>query len=114
MSKRILQVNELIKEELGKIILQEIEFPKNFLITITRVETASNLKQAFVYISTIGVKEEDEKEAFSILEKNIYRTQKELNRKLNMRPVPKIIFKQEKETKKAAIVEGLLEKIKKK
>lgn len=114
MNNRVLRVNELIKEELGKIILQEIEFPKDFLITITRVETASNLKKAFAYISVIETKEEDEKKIFNILEKNIYRVQKELNKKLNMRPVPKIIFKQEKETKKAAIIEGLLEKIKKK
>lgn len=112
MSKRILQVNELIKEELGKIIIQEVEFPKEFLITLTRVETTPNLKQSFAYISTIGAKEDEEENILNILKKNIYNIQKKLDKKLNMRPVPKIIFRQEKETKKAAVVEKLLEKIK--
>lgn len=114
MTNRILRVNELMKEELGKIIIQEMDFPKEFLITLTRTETTPNLKQSFAYISIIGAGENEEKKVLDILKKNIYRIQKKLDKKLRMRPVPKIIFKQENETKKAATVEELLEKIKKK
>ncbi len=110
MTSRILKVNKVIKEELGKIIHNDIEIPKSALLTITRVKTLSNLSQSFVYISTIG----DNKEAIDILKKNIYNIQQHLNKRLNMRPVPKIIFKQEEETKRAAKVEELLEKIKEK
>ncbi len=39
MSKRIPQVNQLIKKELSQIILREIEFPVGVLVTLTRVET---------------------------------------------------------------------------
>lgn len=111
MTNRILKVNEVIKEELGKIIYSKIDISKNILITITRVKVLPNLSQAFVYISVIGG---DEKEIFNILEKNIYHIQQHLNKRLNMRPIPKIIFKLEKETEKAAKVEELLEKIKEK
>jgi len=41
--ERIQQVNQLIKEELGQIILREGGFSKNVLVTITRVETTRNL-----------------------------------------------------------------------
>lgn len=108
MTNRILKVNEVIKEELGKIIHNDIEIPKGALLTITRVKTLDNLSQAFVYVSVIGNKEE----IINILKKNIYRIQQHLNKRLNMRPIPKIIFKQEQKTKKAAKVEELLEKIK--
>ena len=111
MSNRIPQVNKLIKEELGRIILQEVEVPTNNLTTITRVETVSNLSQSYIYISTIG---KDTEEIFEILEKNVYHIQQSLNKRLNMRPVPKIIFKKEQETERAAHVEELLEKVKEK
>lgn len=110
MSNRIPQVNELIKEELGKIILQEVEVPEGNLITVTRVETVPNLSQSYVYISDFGKNKE---EVFDLLKKDIYHLQQELNKRLNMRPIPKIIFKEEKETEKAAQIEELLEKVKK-
>ena len=111
MTNRILKVNGLIKKELGKIIQKDIEIQKNTLITITRVKTLANLNQAFIYISVIGG---DEKKIMNILKKKIYNIQQHLNKRLNMRPIPKIIFKLEKETEKAARVEKLLEKIKEK
>ena len=39
MSNRIQRVNSLIKDELGKILLREVDFPKDVLVTITGVET---------------------------------------------------------------------------
>lgn len=109
MTNRLKRVNELIKEELGKIIVQEVEFPEKSIVTVTRVDASANLKQAQVYVAVIG-----RDKAIDILKRKIYDIQHILNRRLNMRPVPKIIFKQEKETEKAAKIEELLEKIKKK
>jgi len=43
MTKRIQQVDLLIKEELSKMIVREIEFPPGVLVTVTRVETTPNL-----------------------------------------------------------------------
>jgi ribosome-binding factor A len=109
MNDRILKINELIKEELGRIILREADLPKKNLTTITRVQATPNLREAFVYISIIG---EDTKEVMDILKENIYDIQQDLNRRLNMHPIPKIIFREEKETKKAAKVEELIERFK--
>ncbi|MCD6549950.1 30S ribosome-binding factor RbfA [bacterium] len=109
--RRILQVNELIKRELGKIIFRDISLPKEALATITRINTSSNLIQAKVYISILP--QEKSKEVLSILNKKIFDIQQELNSRLRMRPVPKIIFIEEKETKKAQEIEKLLEEIKK-
>ncbi len=109
MNKRVLRLNELIKEQLGKIILREIEFPIGVIVTITRVETSSNLISAKVYIGVFP-----EKFAFGCLKTlnlQIYFIQQDFNQKLKMRPVPKIVFKQEKETISAGRVDELLGKL---
>lgn len=111
MAKRIPRVNQLIKKELSQIILREIEFPQDVLVTVTRVETSGNLIETKVYVSSMpSIKS---KEIISLLNRNIYNLQQMLNRRLKMRPIPKIIFIEEKETQVAGRVEEILTKIKK-
>ena len=109
MSKRIQQVNQLIKKELSQIIFREVDFPEEVLVTVTRAETSSNLSQTKVYISTLP--EDKFQEIFEILNKLIYFLQKKLDRRLKMRPIPKIQFIEEKKTVEAGRVEEVLEQI---
>ena len=53
MGKRIQRVNQLIKKELGQILLREIEFPADTLVTVTRVETSPDLREGKIFISVI-------------------------------------------------------------
>jgi len=108
---RALQVNELIKRELGSIILKKIEFPKGVLFTITRVETSSNLVHSKIYISVIP--EDQTPKVIQILNQKIFIIQQDINRRFKMRPVPKIKFTEDKKAKKVNKVEELLERIKK-
>ena len=101
----------MIKKEFSQIILREISFPRGILATITRVETSSNLIQARIYVSTLP--ENKTAEVLEILNSNIYDLQQILNKRLKMRPVPKIKFVKEKETAGAGRIEELLEEIKK-
>jgi ribosome-binding factor A len=112
MSNRIEKVNSLIQEELSQIILKEVDFPKDVLVTITRVETIVNLSDARVYVSVMPENQRDQ--VFEILDRRIYDIQQCLNRRLNMRPIPKIEFRKEEKTQQAARVEELLEELKKK
>lgn len=107
---RVPQINELIKRELSQIILKEIEFPKGVLVTVTRVETSANLIQAKIYVSVIPANQL--LKVLQILNKKVFYLQQLINKRLRMRPIPKIKFIEEKETKKAEKVEKLLEKIK--
>ena len=110
MSDRILKVNELIKTELSRILYKELDFSRDILITITRVDCSSDLNNARVYVSIIP--EIKEEKTFDILNKKIQQIQKSLDKRLIMRFVPKIIFKKEKETKNAQRIEEILEEIK--
>ena len=111
MSQRILKVNQLIKKELSQIILKEAEFPKEALVTLTRVETLPNLSECKVWISVIP--EGRFKEVFKILSRNIYFIQQKLNKRLKMKRVPKIRFLEERKTAEASKIEEILEKLKK-
>ena len=111
MNDRVSRVNDLIQEELGKIFLRELEFPKNTLITITRVDTASNIITSKVFVSVIP--DIQRERVLRVLNKRIYFIQQMLNKCLKMRPIPRIIFHQEDKTSDAARVEEVLEELKK-
>ncbi|TET84438.1 MAG: 30S ribosome-binding factor RbfA [Candidatus Nealsonbacteria bacterium] len=111
MSKRIPRVNQLIQQELSQIILREIEFPKDILVTVTRIETSSNLIESKIYVSVMP--EEKTSKVFQILNRQVYELQQKLNQRLQMRPIPRIKFIEEKETKEAGKIEEILERLKK-
>lgn len=108
--ERIHQVNQLIKEEIGRIILKKGDFPENVLVTITRVETTRNLIDSRVYVSVLP--ENQSPAILKILNRRIFDIQQLLNKRLRMRPIPKIIFVEEKQTVEAGKIEQLLQEIK--
>lgn len=91
MSLRIEKVNELIKQEVGKTILSEINFSTDIMVTVMKAEVSKDLRYADVFISVLPFeKKEEAKEA---LKENIYFIQRILNKKLFMKPLPRIKFK---------------------
>jgi ribosome-binding factor A len=111
MVDRVQKINQNIKKELSEIIQREQDFSNKAIVTLTRVETSANLIQTKVWISVIPDKYQDE--VMNNLKKKIYDMQQEINKRLRMRPVPKIKFLTEEETRRAARVEDLLRDIKK-
>ena len=81
------------------------------LLTITRVECSTSLFQCKVFISVMP--EDNFDNVLSLLKRHIYDIQQILNKKLKMRPVPKIEFIKETKTKEAGRIEELLAKIRK-
>ena len=111
MNDRVIKINELMKRELGQIILREVEMPEKAVVTLTRVVASGNLQQAKVYISVVP--DEKAREALKILGQNVFVIQQILNRKLKMRPVPRILWVLEKATVEAQRIEELLDQIRK-
>jgi len=110
VSKRIPRINKLIKQEVSKILFREVDFPKDVLVTVTRVEATPNLIEAKVWISVLP--ENKKNNVMEILNRQIYNIQQKINRLLQMRPLPKLRFVEEKEIQEADKIEELLEKIK--
>lgn len=106
---RIPRTNELLKEEIGKILLKEVVF-EDALLTITRVDTSSNLSNADIFVSVIPESMLDK--VFRFLNNEVYYIQKILNKRLRMRPIPKIKFVKENMTGDAENIEKILKDIK--
>ena len=110
MSQRIQRVNQLIKQQISQLLLREIDFG-NTLVTVTNVETSTDLRQAKIKISVMPA--EKYELVLKTLERNIFHLQQILNKKLHMRIVPKIRFTIDQAEIKAQRIEEILEKIKK-
>jgi ribosome-binding factor A len=106
MNDRIKKVNSLLEHEVGKIILRDFAFSPEILVTLTRVETTSNMIEAKAYISVFP--EAKSAGILNALQKSVYDIQYQINRTLRMRPIPKIRFVQETEISSADKIEKLL------
>jgi ribosome-binding factor A len=58
MSRRTLQVGEMLREELTDIIRREVKDPRLGFWSITRVEVPPDLRSARVFVSVLGTDEE--------------------------------------------------------
>lgn len=89
MKYRLARINELLKEELSKIIQKELEF-EGALMTIIDVETSKDLGYAKARINVLPEVKKDK--VLQEINRNIFQIQKILNKRLKMKFVPKIKF----------------------
>jgi len=95
MTDRIDKINELVKQEVGKIILKEVDMPQDILITITRTKTSPDLQKSTIYITALPEKKSQEMIRELLL--NAFIIQKTLNKTLHLKQIPKIEFKIDKQ-----------------
>ncbi len=105
MKHRPERMGKLIREELSKIIVKEMEF-ENCLATIMEVKVDDELETARVMVSVLP--EEKAKEVLDALSKKRNFLQNILFKKLNLKPMPRIWFEIDRGPENAAKVEKLL------
>lgn len=91
MSERIRKVNQLLKQEVGNLILSDIDLDFEALITVMHVDTSLDLRYADVYLSVMP--QDKEQCVLNYLTQHIYPLQQQINKKLFMKPVPKLRFR---------------------
>lgn len=106
MNFRDQRMSQLIRDELSHLILREIEFKNGELVTITDVEVTKKLDYAKVHISVIPSSEANG--ALKTLEDSRGFLQHELNHKLNLKPMPHILFEIDHGPENAAQVEKVI------
>lgn len=87
------RIASLIQEELSKMICRTLEFP-DCLVTITGVEVGSKLEQAIVNFSVIPSGKINE--TLETLNRNRNHLQYLLLREMNIKPMPRIVFKMDR------------------
>lgn len=108
MSHRVEKINQLLKEVIGNILFRNLDVSRENLITISKVETSSDLKNSTIYLTVFP--ENKEEEVFIQIKKQIYEIQNTLNRTLRTKPVPKIRFEIDKIAKAEQRIFEALEK----
>jgi ribosome-binding factor A len=58
VSERTARLDELLREEISEVIRREIDDPRIGFVTVTDVETTSDLRHANVWVSVIGTADE--------------------------------------------------------
>jgi len=104
--KRPDRVASLIREELSKLMLREIEFPPGVLATIISVDVDKKMGRALVGIS-VYPKEKTEEVMRRLTHATKYLGGL-LRKKLNIKPMPEIMFRLDRGTEHAAEIEKLL------
>ena len=110
--RRVEKLSNLIREELARFLEREIEFPEGALVTVTRVAISPDAHYAAAMISVLP--ENKAHAALEIVSKNIYHIQQAVNRRMRVRPVPKITFRIDEEEERRERVEQSLARLKQK
>jgi ribosome-binding factor A len=112
MSHRIERVNQLIRQEISELLRRDIKDPRlGEFVSITRVETTSDLRSAKIYVSGI-FGEERKKEIIAALESASGFLHNELMKRFRMRRVPDLTFQWDPSIEQGARVLELLDKVK--
>lgn len=106
MSERIEKVNQLLKKELGELVTKNVSFKSGVFVTIEKVDTSPDLRYTDVFISIFPPQESEY--VLKTLEHELYALQGDLNRRLHMKPLPRVRFVQTDIEEKADELERLI------
>ena len=107
-ARRIEKIQNLIREVVAGIMNRELAFPAGTLVTVTRVEVSEDLFYGTVLVTILAGSPEGERAALGQLEDATGALQHTLNRKLRMRPVPRITFAVDRGEQRRERIERLL------
>ena len=101
------RVDEQLKEEISKIISQEIQNP-NFtgMVTVSRVKTTPDFRYARIFVTMIGCK--SQKENLAILKKSSGYIRSLIAKRVNLRITPELIFEFDESIEYGAKIDKIL------
>jgi ribosome-binding factor A len=108
--RRPRRVANLIKEALGRVLIQEFQGSGAGLITVTRVEITPDLQTAHVYVSFIGAIDPDE--ALTLLEKRKGYLRKVIASEVKLKYNPALIFSQDQTPEYESRIDHLIKRLK--
>ena len=88
---RIETLQELIKQEMSKMLLKEIKDPRIGFVTVTDVEMTGDLREAKIYVSVMGG-EEQVKSSLEGLNSALGFIRREIGQRIRLRFTPEISF----------------------
>ena len=106
------RVREALRQEISKILQEEVKDPRIGFITVTRVELTDDLRFARIYFSVLGEKKEQYKALKGLNSAKGY-IRNQIADRVKLRLVPDIRFMVDDTLGRAQAIYDLLDKIKK-
>src|ERR671939_495422 len=107
MSERMRRVNAAVREVLSEAV-GELKDPRIGFVTITGVETSSDLRHARVFVSVLGTEAKREKTLAGLEAAHSF-LQGRLARELRMKRTPQLTFEYDPTVERAARVTQLID-----
>ena len=110
-AKRLDRVNQLIKEEISLLLQRELKDPRLGFVSVTDVETTSDLRSAKVFVSVLG-SEDQWASSLAALESAKGFIRNWLRHHLDLRATPTLDFRADRSMEHAANIQALLRRLK--
>ncbi|HIP50292.1 MAG TPA: 30S ribosome-binding factor RbfA [Candidatus Pacebacteria bacterium] len=107
MSERMRKVNSVIKREVSELIIKNADFKPNVFVTISKVDTTSDLRYTRIFVRVIPYSDIDY--AMKTLEHEKIAIQNILHKLLHLKILPKISFVHDKTGDDVDEIERLLQ-----
>lgn len=106
--RRTERVNQLLREEISRLVRRELKDPRVRSVTVTDVDVSGDLRHATVYLRTLGDETpvEEAIEGFQSAEGFLRGA---LGRELHLRRIPEFRFEADRTLERAQRIEELLE-----
>lgn len=108
--RRPFRLAESIKEEVSKIIREDMKDPRLGFVTVTDVEVSEDLRHAKIFVSILG-EEENVKSGMEVLSGASGYIRSELGKTLTLRFIPEIVFKYDHSIEHGAHISKLLREV---
>lgn len=109
-SQRQARISELLKEEIGLIVHDNLKDPRIGFVTVTGVDVSPDIKIAKVAVSVLGNKKEKEK-TVKTLEQSKGFIQGELGRRLRIKNTPTLNFVLDESAETSIRISKIIQKI---
>ena len=108
---RVEKMQEFIKQEVSKIVLQDLKDPRIGFVTVTNVEASSDMRYAKIFVSLMGTAAEQEA-TWAGLQRALGHIQSEIGRRVHLRFTPELSLQRDESLKYSARINDLLRQVK--
>jgi ribosome-binding factor A len=109
-TRRQRRVNALLREALSELLQREVEDPRLDFVTVTGVETTSDLRQAHVYVTFLG-DPQGQQASLQALQKASGYLRRQLGRKVYLRYLPELDFHLDGSTEQGLKIDRILQNL---
>ncbi len=111
MSRRTDRINGLLRQEISQMVARELNDPRLFgVVSITRVETTSDLRHARVFVSVLG-KQEEKESVLQGINSAMGFMRKEMKARLSLKYIPELTFILDESMEEAEYIFKLMDRL---